>query len=100
MATLKETAKAFVPKQTKNIADLEIVDVNTSIFHDGKGIDNEGNEFNYSYLLLNNEEYRVPNSVLGQLKDMLEESPTLQKFKVKKTGEGLKTRYTLIPIIK
>lgn len=98
MATLGETARAFVPKQTKNIADLNEVLVSCELHHDGKGIDNNGVEFQYSYLLLNNEEYRVPASVIGQLKDLLEENPKLGKFKVKKTGEGLKTRYTVIPL--
>ena len=98
MATLGETAKAFVPKQTKNIADLSEVSVHAELKHDGKGIDNNGVEFQYSYLFLNNEEYRVPASVIGQLKDLLEENKNLVKFKVKKTGEGLKTRYTVIPL--
>jgi hypothetical protein len=99
MASLKDSARDFVPKQTKNIADLDIVDINTEINHDGKGMDSEGETFTYSYLLLNGEEYRVPNSVIGQLKDLLEESPKLSKFKVKRTGEGLKTRYTVIPLV-
>lgn len=98
MATIKDAARDFVPKQTKNIADLDVVSVDLQIFHDGTGTDNDGKEFTYSYIVLNNEEYRVPNSVLGQLKDILEENPNLTKFKVKKSGENLKTRYTLIPI--
>lgn len=99
MASLKDTAKDFVPKQTKNIADLDIVDISVEIFNDGKGIDNDDKEFTYSYIVVNSEEYRVPNSVLGQLKDLLSENDKLTKFKVKKSGEGLKTRYTVIPIM-
>lgn len=99
MANLKETAEGFIPKQTKNIADLDVINITSEVFNDGLGIDNEGKEFRYSYIKKDNEEYRIPNSVLGQLKDMLEENPKLSKFKVKRTGEGLKTRYTLIPIV-
>lgn len=99
MASLKDTARDFVPKQTKNIADLDIVSVDVEIFHDGKGIDNDDKEFSYSYIIVNKEEYRVPNSVIGQLKDLLSENDKLTKFKVKKSGEGLKTRYTVIPIM-
>lgn len=98
MTSLKDSAKAFTPKQTKNIADLDIVSVDLEIYHDGKGIDNNGLEFSYSYLKVNGEEYRVPGSVLAQLKDILSENDKLTHFKVKRTGEGLKTRYTLIPI--
>lgn len=99
MASLRDTAKDFIPKQTKNIADLDIVSIEQEIFHDGKGIDNDDKEFSYSYIVVNKEEYRVPNSVIGQLKDLLSENPNLVKFKVKKSGEGLKTRYTTIPIM-
>ena len=98
MATIGESAKAFIPKQTKNIADLNEVLVSCELHHDGKGIDNNGVEFQYSYLFLNNEEYRVPASVIGQLKDLLEENKNLTKFRVKRSGEGLKTRYTVIPL--
>lgn len=99
MATLKEYAKDFVPKQTKNIADLNEVSVDTQIYHDGKGTDKNGEDFSYSYILLNGEEYRVPGAVIGQLKDQMEANPKMTKFKVKKTGEGLKTRYTVTPIL-
>ena len=98
MATLKELAKVFVPKQTKNIADLPKCSVDCEVNNTGIGIDNEGKEFKYSYVLLNGDEYRVPASVIGQLKDLLEENPELKSFKVKKSGEGLKTRYTIIPL--
>ena len=46
MATLKEEAKAYIPKQTKNIADLSEVDVNVALL-DGEGTDAEGKEFKY-----------------------------------------------------
>lgn len=99
MASIKQTAKDFIPKQTKNIADLDIVSVEQEIFSDGQGMDNDGKQFEYSYIVINNEEYRVPNSVIAQLKDLLSENDKLTKFKVKKSGESLKTRYTVIPIM-
>jgi len=46
---------------------------------------------------VDDEEYRVPTSVLKSLKVILEDKPDLKFFKVKKTGEGLKTEYTVIP---
>jgi len=99
MASLKEFAKDFVPKQTKNIADLPEVSVDVQVYHDGKGTDKEGMDFNYSYIKVGNEEFRVAGAVIGQLKDQLEANPIMKRFKVKKTGEGLKTRYTLVPIM-
>lgn len=97
MATLKEAAKGFVPKQTKNIADLNQVPVDVEL-RDGEGIDNDGKPFQYKYLELNGEHYRVPGSVIGQIKDLLEAKPTLQFVRVKKTGAGINTRYTVIPL--
>ncbi len=95
MASLKDTAKAYQPKQTKNIADLEQVDVNLNL-QTGSGKDSEGKEFSYEYIELNGEEYRVPNSVISQLKETLEARPDMTKFKVTKKGTGLNTKYTLV----
>lgn len=99
MEKLKDYAKQFQPKETKNIAELDFVDIETEIYHDGKGVNKEGKEFTYSYIMKDKVEYRVPNIVIGMLKDFLEENPKLMKFKIKKTGEGLMSRYTLIPIM-
>ena len=39
-----------------------------------------------------------PNSVVATLKEILKKNPDLKRFQVAKTGEGLKTRYTVIPL--
>lgn len=97
MATLKDTAKGYVPKQTKNIADLPSVSIEAEI-KDGEAIDNEGKPFQYKYIEKDSEAFRVPGAVIGQIKDLLEANPNLKSFRVKRTGEGLKTRYTTIPL--
>jgi len=97
MARLKEEAQAYVPKQTKNIAELPRVSVELEL-NDGDGLDNDGHPFKYKFVEVDGEAYRVPGSVLGQIKDLLEENPNLKFIKVKRTGEGLKTRYTVIPL--
>lgn len=98
MATLKEEAKNYVPKQTKNISELPLVSTDVELL-DGEGKDKDGEVFKYKYIEINDEEYRIPYSVIGQLKDILVEKPTLKTFKVKRTGEGkVGTRYTLIPL--
>ena len=98
MATLKEKAIGYVPKQTKNIAELPEVSVSVEIYDDGEGTDSSGKEFHYSYIELNGEEYRVPDSVVAQIQTQLTGNPELKRFRVKRTGEGLKTRYTVIPL--
>ncbi len=99
MTTIKETAKQFEPKTaTKNVADLSEVSTELEL-KDGKGQNKEtGEAFVYKYIEVDGEEYRVPNKVIGDLKVILEENPNLMKFKVKKTGTGLETRYTVIPL--
>jgi len=95
MATLKEAAQVYEPKQTKNIADLDIVDINLPIDLETKE-DSDGKEFSYHFITVGDEKYRVPNTVLDDLKTMIENNPTIKYVKVLKEGEGLKTRYKVV----
>ena len=95
MATLREQAMAYVPQQTKNIAELEQVPIDIDIVH-ATYQDKEGKDFEVNEVTIDGEKYRVPNTVISQLKTQLEERPDAQAFKVKKSGEGLKTQYTVI----
>lgn len=90
--TLKEEAKEYQPSQIKNIAELENVSTDLNIHEDNEA------EFPYKYIIVEGEKYKVPISVIASLKDLLEENADLKKFKVKRTGEGLKTKYTVIPL--
>ncbi len=96
MAKLSEEALTYTPPTTKNISELEEVEVSAEVKERTAG---EGeNSFSYKYITIGDQEYRVGASVLKQLKVHLEANPNLQKFKVQKTGEGLKTEYTVIPL--
>lgn len=97
MAKLLEAAKEYEAPTTKNIADLKEVDVNLEL-KDRTGKDKDGNEFKYKVIVVDNEDYRVPGSVLGNLKAVLEKKPDLKKFAVSKQGTGMNTRYTVIPL--
>ena len=98
MATLKETALQYEPAHTYNIADLDVVSTDLNVMYDS-GTDKEGKPFSYGYIEVDGKQYRIPNSVIAQLNAILEENPKLTKFRVKKTGEGMQTRYTLIPLV-
>ncbi len=98
MGTIKEEAMVYEAPKTKNIADLPEVSVDVQIYNDGVGTDRNGKEFKYKYLLINEEEYRVAGKVLEDLKAILKEKPNTTKIKVNSTGEGLQTRYTVIPL--
>ena len=98
MTSIKEEAQTFESQLTKNIADVDVVDVSLEL-EDREATNKETGElFKYKVVVLNDEEYRVPNKVIGDLKAILEKKPTLTKFSVTKTGTGLQTQYTVIPI--
>lgn len=97
MASFKKTAQAYEPQKLKNIADLDAVSIEQEVKKETrKNKDNE--DYQVSFVVVDNEEYRVPNSVLEQLKAILEEKPELKTFKVSKKGEGLNTSYTVIQL--
>ena len=97
MATLIEEARAYEPQQMKNIADLPEVPVDLEVV---EKIFKEGSEdeFKAKVATLNNDDYRVPVSVLGALKAIAEAKPDVKRVKVVRTGEGKQTKYTVIPL--
>ena len=97
MASLLEESKAYEPPKTKNIADLEVVSVTSEIV-EREFTKQDGTTFTMKVIVYEGGEYRVPTSVLKSLKAIAEEKPDLKFVKVKRTGEGLKTEYTVIPV--
>ncbi len=97
MIKLSEEALAYEPTTTKNITELESVDVNIDI-QERTGTKKDGDVFTYKYIVVNGEEYRVGSSILKQLKEQLNANPQMTKFKVTKTGQGMGTEYTVIPL--
>jgi len=97
MTSIKEEAVNYVAPSTKNIADLEAVSVDMSIYAKTfkEGTDDE---FTINVLTVNGEDYRVPDTVLKQLKANLKAKPKLKTFKVDKEGTGLKTSYTIVQL--
>jgi len=97
MAKLNEEASSYEAPTTKNIADLESVSVELEVAdRTGKGQD--GEEFKYKVVIVDGVDYRVPGSVLGSLKEILKSKPTLKTFKVSKQGQGMNTKYFVIPL--
>ena len=93
MTKLSDFAKAYEAKaKVNNIAELQSVSTELDIQTDTDA------EFPYDYVVVDGKNYRIPTSVIANLKVILEENPNLKKFKVKKTGEGMDTRYTVIPL--
>lgn len=95
MASIKELAKAYEPPQTKNIADLERVSVDIDV-QEITRTKTDGEEFKLNIAVIDEQEYRVPNSVLGDLKILLEKKPDVRFFSVVKSGTGMQTKYTVL----
>lgn len=94
----KQAVASYVPAKMKNISELTSVDTTLNLL-DGEGVDDNGKPYKYKFVELNGEKYRVPNVVIGQLKDIMEVKPDLKHFKVKKQGEGKTgTKYTVIQL--
>ncbi len=94
MSSLKETAEGYEPKRTLNIVDLDKVDLSFPI-EDRKGTNNDGEEFSYHVLVANDQEYRVPNTVLEEIQKILKLKPEAKFVNVTKKGSGLNTSYSV-----
>ena len=91
MVTIKDEANNYT-SGIKDISELAEVSVDISV-------NAEANvEFPYKYVELNGERYKVAKSVLASLQAILKSNPNLKKFKVSKQGQGMNTRYVVIPL--
>ncbi len=95
--TLKEEATTYESHSIGNIADLPKVSTELKV-EEREGTNDEGKVFGYKVVMVDGQGYRVPVSVLKSLKAILDDKPNLEFFKVKKTGQGLATEYTVIPL--
>ena len=95
--TIRESAFNYESLDTKNISELDKVSIDLELREETykKGTEDE---FTVKIATIGEEDYRVPISVLKALKEILTEKPDLEFFKVKKSGEGMKTSYTVIPL--
>ena len=102
MAKLGEYAKEHVSAiATKNITDLPSVSVDIELEDDSFEFEKDGETkvVNQKVIIINDEKFRVPTSVINQLKVHLEDNPNMKNFKVRASGSGMDTRYTVIPLM-
>ena len=95
MTNLMETAKAYEPKKTPVVSELDALSLSVPITTEN-GTDNDGKIFEYFVANVAGINYRVPNSVMEQIQSLLEESPNIKTVKIKKKGEGMGTKYQVI----
>ncbi len=94
MTTLKESAQDYVPKRTLNVTDLDRVDLSFDV-EDRSGTNSEGKDFQYKVIVVNSQEYRVPATVLEEIKKIIKIKPEAKFVKVSSTGSGLNTSYSV-----
>jgi len=97
MVNIKQEAEAYTSIETKNVVDLESLDISLEM-ETREFTDKEDKPFTVNVVVIDDVEYRVPTTVLKQIKAILEVKPNLKKVKVTKSGEGLKTTYQVIPL--
>lgn len=92
--SLRETALTYEPRTTYNIAELNTVDL--SLPMEARVFEKDGEERVYNVIVVEGEDYRVPNSVVSQVKTLLENKPEVTHVKVIRKGTGMNTRYTVL----
>jgi len=96
--SIEEAAKNFKTAKMSIISDVVSVPVNTFIYREDVAERNGQEAYSFYYAIIGGTSYRVPKSVLFQLREILEAGTQFSNFHVQKTGEGLKTQYTVIPL--
>ena len=94
---IKEFAKAYEPQKMKLISDLESVKAEVEFTTETRK-DREDKDYIVNFIVVEGVEYRVPISVVEQLKGIVEAKPDLKTFKVIKTGTGMNTKYQVISL--
>ena len=101
--TLKDLAQQEKPRVFKKIEDFEAININNEI-SERTCMTKEGKEFTIKELSLYNKDtdevdrVRIPQTVIWGLQALLRHDPNLKYFRVIKTGEGMNTRYTVLPV--
>jgi len=97
MPNLKQEAQAYEPSTTKTVAELDKISVEVEIVE--KDFTNsQGEDYKAKVVTIDDVDYRLPNSVLGHIKTLLNNMPDLKNVKVIKEGDGKLTKYTTIPM--
>jgi uncharacterized protein YxjI len=105
MTKLSDFVQDFEPtSKTKNIAELKEVSTAIDLIDDTFEITDKATKqtktVRQKVVVVNGEKYRVPTSVIAQLKVIMEDNPDCKKFKVKKSGTTMDdTRYQVIPLL-
>lgn len=96
MTTLRQESATYESKETKNISEAGIFSIDLPL---EKVTYKEGTEeeFTVNEMQIEGQFFRVPDSVLIQIKALIQDNPELKQVKVLKTGSGMSTKYQVVP---
>ena len=97
MSNIRETAKAYESPKTPTVAELEALSLDTPI-EEKTGKDKNGKAFSYKVAIVTGREFRVPSSVLKDIKALLAIRPNTKTVRIVKQGTGMDTSYTVVPL--
>lgn len=98
MGSIADEAKNYERTGMSNISELSSIDVSNEIIEEER-TNSAGEKYTVKFIVVDAKEYRMPATVLEQLKEQLEENPKLATFKVKRKGTTKEdTSYTVIPL--
>ena len=96
MTTIKQMANDYISQEIKTVDQAGIISVDLETI---EKVFNEGKQDEFSAIIteIDGVEYRVPKTVLKQLKQLLTDDDSFDKFKVIKSGTGKNTTYQVVP---
>jgi hypothetical protein len=98
MTTLKETATAYEPKRTLIVSDLPMISI-LEPTEERNDVDKNNKPYSYVVMVRDGVDYRVPSSVLEQIKNITEIDEKITEVQISKKGEGMDSKYTVIPVL-
>ena len=100
--TIKDLAMQESTRTYKRIEDFQAISIHNEI-SDRTVMTSNGKEFTFKEISLYDEDMdtiygvRIPSSVIRGIRVLLEDNPDLEYFRVLKSGEGINTRYSVLP---
>lgn len=95
--TLRQSSTEYIPVKVRNVAELDRCPVDAPIkvrtFED-----KDGTPFNVHVVTVDGYEYRVPDSVRRDLKEIMTVKPNTKWIKVLRSGQGKQTSYTVVSL--
>jgi uncharacterized FlaG/YvyC family protein len=102
MVNIRQMASTYEAPETKNIADLEKfsldLEIETKEFRRKEPKAGESETFSINVVTIDDQEYRVPTTVIGQIKVIMQNQPEVKEVKVIKSGSGFNTKYQVLAL--